>query len=445
MYQTSLRQDEDTRQENRVLLCAYACLGNPGEKHPGGGDLMAWNVVKQLSGTYPICVLTSADNREVIESTLRREVLPNLEFVYVDLPAFLHRMRRWQGGIQFYAYLWQWKAYFVARRLHARKRFRMFHHLTYENDWMACIPGALLPIPYLRGPGGGAHRVPKSFQEEYPFGRRWSEKTREFGQWLYRHDPFFILGQERARSLLVCNRDSLEAVRPSWQAKAQIMPVNGVSSADLALPQTRNAAGETFRVLSAGRLIPLKSFDLSIRALSRFVNRLATGRPSTPIEFIIVGAGPERPRLEALVRALGLVPYVRIANWMPRDELQQFMGSCDVFLFSSLRDGGGAVVVEAMAAGLPVICFDHAGPGLHVTAECGIKVLPRSPGQAIRELGDALEQLYQDRELRRRMGAAARVRAEKVYLWDRLGDRLSEIYAQVLSDGVESSRLEGNS
>jgi glycosyltransferase involved in cell wall biosynthesis len=108
------------------------------------------------------------------------------------------------------------------------------------------------------------------------------------------------------------------------------------------------------------------------------------------------------------------------------------MRSCDVFLFASLRDGGGLVVVEAMAAAKPVICMDLGGPGLHVTEECGIKVPAHSPDEAIELMAQALERLYQNIELRVKMGQAARTRAERVYSWDQLGERLLQIYKEVL-------------
>jgi len=108
------------------------------------------------------------------------------------------------------------------------------------------------------------------------------------------------------------------------------------------------------------------------------------------------------------------------------------MRHCDTFLFPSLRDGGGAVVVEAMAASKPVVCMDLAGPGMHVTEDCGIRIPPRSPDQAIELMTQALERLYQDRELRVKMGQAGRARAEQVYSWDHLGERLLKIYQEVL-------------
>lgn len=123
---------------------------------------------------------------------------------------------------------------------------------------------------------------------------------------------------------------------------------------------------------------------------------------------------------------------MQLQKWTPRQDLLAQMGKCDVFLFPSLRDGGGAVVVEAMAASRPVICMDLAGPGMHVNEDCGIKIPARSPEEAVELMVEALERLYGNRQLRVKMGEAGRARAEQAYNWDRLGERLLAIYGKAL-------------
>ena len=486
----------------RVLICAYACHHHMGRTMPGGGDLMAWSLVKRLSRTHRLWVMTLDRNRKGIEAELERNPLQNVQFVYVGLPEWLRPLERCQGLFQLQAYLWQWKAYFAARKLHRQIRFDAFHHLTYENDWMASPTGALLPIPYLRGPGGGAHFVPAEFRVKFGARSRLWEYFRIGMQWVFRHDPFFALGQERARVLLMANREALEALPGRWQRKAQLMSVNGVSMAEAeALPNApphspsgnseknhRNvilseakdlrssswsndirttaeilrsaqddrqlassdssrerAEGKValprngkFRVLTAGRLVPIKGFDLAIRAFNewrrvsgaRCQGSAEHGSPSA--ELVIVGEGPERERLERLARELGLNGQVKFPGWMARESLLKEMAAADVFLFPSLRDGGGLVVVEAMAVGKPVVCLDLAGPGLHVTPECGVKVPAHSPQQAVGDLAGALERLHADPHLRLRMGQAARERAREVYDWDRIAQRISALYRDIV-------------
>lgn len=147
-----------------------------------------------------------------------------------------------------------------------------------------------------------------------------------------------------------------------------------------------------------------------------------------------------------MIQELGVGHCVHLKKWTPRSELLRVMRDSDVFLFPSLRDGGGAVVVEAMAAGKPIVCMDLAGPGLHVTENCGIKITPLDPDQTAQGIADALERLYQDRELVRRMGKAARQRVEDAYVLDKLGERLLGIYESVLGTSLRelASREAGN-
>jgi glycosyltransferase involved in cell wall biosynthesis len=426
----------------RVLASAFACAPGGASEQFGGGELiLGWNVVQQLARFHEVWVLTHARNREAIEKGLGSPAADHLHFCYFELPAWVERLKLFQGGIQTYAYLWQLRAYFVARRLHRQVEFDVFHHVTYANDWMASYIGALLPVPYLRGPGGGAHRTPLAFRREYPWRARLWERFRSFGQWVLRHDPVYVWGQRRARALLVCNREAADAVPGPLKSKVQLFPVNGISAEDRKILSGMNGYGSAgaspgqtrpgfsekgFQVLSAGKLLSLKGYALAIRAFAPFAQR----HPDA--QFTIVGDGPERARLEALVRELDLEKQVHLAPWAPRHDLLVMMQHCDTFLFPSLRDGGGAVVVEAMAAGRPVICMDLAGPGMHITEDCGIKIPPRSPADTVSLMTTALERLYQDRDLCLRMGQAGRVRAELVYSWDHLGEQLLKIYEEAL-------------
>ena len=410
----------------RILSCTFACCppGTPG--FTGGEDVLGWNLLQQIARFHQVWTLTHSGNRQGIEQALGDEPNRDIQFCYISLPSWLHSLSKYQGGIQLYYFLWQIKAFFIARRLHSTFRFHLFHHITYANDWMASFIGALLPIPYVRGPGGGAHGTPKGFEKEYPLGGRLWEKVRVLGQWVFRHDPFFVRGQNRASAILVCNLESKLKIPSKWSHKVKLFPVNGVSSKDLALAAPRKSGSGEFNVLSAGTLIRVKGFGLAIKAFKEFGDR----HPES--HFSIIGSGPEEPRLMAMVQGLQLESKVSVISEIPRDELLARMASCDVFLFPSLRDGGGAVVIEAMAAGKPVICLDAGGPGMHTNEECGVKIPPRSPADAVHELANALERLYLDQELRLELGRAARKRAEGFYHWDSLGDRLMEVYRHAL-------------
>ena len=406
----------------RVLACVFACCPPNYPGFAGGEDVLGWNLLNQISKHHNVWALTTHHNKPAIVQALSEGLLSNVQFQFFDLPIWLQPLLRIQGGHQAYSFLWQIKAYFVARRLHARKKFDLFHHITYANDWMASFIGGFLPIPYIRGPGGGAHRTPKGFLKEYSFkGKIW-ELVRSAGQWAFRHDPCFLIGQNRSKAILVCTSESMTKLPQAWLNKAHLFPVSGVSKSDLDTKPMSPKSHDRFDVLSAGKLLRIKGFALAIRAFKRFSEDHPEAR------FTIAGEGPEKVHLIDLINSLGLNDKVFLCGEIPRDELLCQMAESDVFLFTSLRDGGGTVVTEAMAVGTPVVCLDAAGPGIHVNELCGLKVTPVSPQQAVEDLADALNILYSDRTFLEQLGSEAKKRAASEYDWDNLGHRLMKIY-----------------
>lgn len=420
-------------QRRRILACAFAC-SPPGDSGLGGGeDILGWNLVLQIAKRHKVWALTHSNNESAIKHELLDNPNSNLNFYYVGLPTWLNPMIKFQGGIQAYYFLWQIRSYFSAKNLHRQLGFDLFHHITYANDWMASFTGALLPVPYIRGPGGGAHRTPSGFEREYPLGGRIWEKIRSLGQWIFRHDPIFIKGHRRASAILACNQEALDQASSKWPEKVKFFPVNGITSSDLATAALPTSNHSGFRVITAGTLIRVKGFGLAIKAFKKF----AAVHPDAI--FDIVGNGPELWRLKKIAKSLDPQGQIRFKARMEREQLLAEMAASDAFLFPSLRDGGGAVVIEAMAAGTPVVCLDAGGPAVHTTSDCGIKIEPDDPDNAVVHLAEALERLYQDPGLRETLGRAARLRAEEVYHWDRLGDRLMNIYENTFHQAPKGS------
>ena len=408
----------------KVLASVFTCAPPGKAGFTGGESLLGWNIVNQIARFHEVWALTQEDDRTTIEESLGGEFSSNIHFQYVALPAVLRPLLRIQAGHQLYYYLWQIKAYFVARRLHKQQRFDLFHHVTYANDWGASFIGALLPVTYIRGPGGGAQRTPKQLLSQYTFkGRLW-ERLRTVGQWLFRHDPFFVLGQSRAKALLVCNTESMAALPEKWKDKAHLFSVNGVSATDLALYSPAKPKEGKFRVLSASKLLRIKGHRLGVQAFAAFAEN------HNDATFTIVGDGPDSRYLRDLAQDSGIAEKITFEGWIPREEVLQSMALSDVFLFCGLRDGGGEVVVEAMSTGMPVVCLDVGGPSMHVTNASGIKVEATSPDSTVKELAAALERLYLDRNLLASMGRVSHERASQVYHWDRVGERLMDIYQQ---------------
>jgi len=157
------------------------------------------------------------------------------------------------------------------------------------------------------------------------------------------------------------------------------------------------------RILSVGRLVPKKGFDTLLRACG-----LLAGR-TTSFECVIVGDGPEREKLEALVRELGITQWVRLEHGRPQPDLLGEYARAEIFALSPRvmpdgdRDGLPNVLLEAMAAGVPVVATAvSAVPELVVDGVTG----RLSPPDDAHRLADALQQLLDDPTERRRLARA---------------------------------------
>ena len=182
------------------------------------------------------------------------------------------------------------------------------------------------------------------------------------------------------------------------------------------------SAGErpTPRIVSVGRLKAPKDFQTLARALSLL--------PQGTYEALIVGDGPDRRALERRLRQLGLEESVRLAG--ARDDVPALLADADVFVLASRSEGMPVSVIEAMAAGLPVVASRVGGvPELVEDAETGFLVPPEDPPALTR----ALARLLEDQALRRRLGDAGRQRARREFDLDPFRRAHVELYSRELA------------
>jgi glycosyltransferase involved in cell wall biosynthesis len=157
---------------------------------------------------------------------------------------------------------------------------------------------------------------------------------------------------------------------------------------------------DEYSIVACGRLTEEKGFDYLIHAF-------ADVRRSTPAHLWIVGDGPLRQKLEKEIQKLGIGDYVHLLGFQKNPF--KFMASADVFVLSSLWEGFGNVIVEAMACGVPVIATNCPyGPGEII--DDGINGLLVPPADAS-ALADCIIRVLRDRELRRKLSVMGRLRA----------------------------------
>ena len=152
---------------------------------------------------------------------------------------------------------------------------------------------------------------------------------------------------------------------------------------------------DDFIVLSIGRFVPLKGFDLTILSFAKFYSSLSAIQKSRT-KLYLIGKGPEKPYLLKLINEVNLSHVIKIIEWLPREEVMNYYKKAAVFLFPS-HEGAGMVVPEAMSYGLPVVCLDNDGPGELIHPDSTLKINLTNYSQTIDLLSDALYKLNSDK------------------------------------------------
>jgi glycosyltransferase involved in cell wall biosynthesis len=181
------------------------------------------------------------------------------------------------------------------------------------------------------------------------------------------------------------------------------------------------------RLISVGRLAAPKDWSTLLYALAAL-------EPETFAELVIVGDGPDRERVEDELARSSLRRRVRLLG--ERDDVPGLLSDADVFVLASRSEGLPLSVIEAMAAGLPVVASDVGGVGELVReGETGLLVPPGDPAA----LGDALRLLLADRGLRRRLGSGGRERAKAFFDFSGFRRAHLELYRRELAAAGVSS------
>jgi glycosyltransferase involved in cell wall biosynthesis len=184
--------------------------------------------------------------------------------------------------------------------------------------------------------------------------------------------------------------------------------------------QARGAHSGRSRLVTVGRLQAPKDAITLVRALATLRGR--------PFEAVLVGDGPDRPAVEEEVRRLGLESAVELLG--ERDDVPELLGTGDIFVLSSHSEGLPLSILEAMAAGLPVVASNVGGVSeVVVDGETGLLV-PPSDAQS---LAAAIERLLEDPVLRQRLGEAGRIRIAQDFDLAAVQQAHLDLYRRVLA------------
>jgi glycosyltransferase involved in cell wall biosynthesis len=278
-----------------------------------------------------------------------------------------------------------------------------------------------LGAPVIIGPLNGGMEYPPALRNEQGII---SNVAMALGRAVASFFNLIIPGKRLARLILVANRRTRNALPWGLMGRVVEMVENGV---DLSIWQRKELnkinsnSNPVVRLIFIGRLIDWKALEIVLEAIHRLSKEVA-------VSFEIIGDGPMLQTWQKTTERLGLGSIVEFSGFMSQPECARRLQQADVFVLPSLFECGGAVVLEAMAVGLPVIATAWGGPLDYLDQSCGILVAPDSREALVAGFAAGMKTLAQSHQLRTKMGDAGYARARQHFDWERKIDQILELY-----------------
>ncbi len=287
-------------------------------------------------------------------------------------------------------------------------------------------------VPVIIGPMNGGMNYPPAYRRmEPPYVGIMVSAMRSLSGLANRIIP----GKREAAILLVANERTRAALPAGVKGRVVTLVENGVDvplwSGDPPAPTGQVDGLSIPRFAFVGRLVNWKCVDVLLSAFRLVVCE-------RPAVLDIYGDGAMRGGLERMSQELGLRDRVAFHGWIDQGECARRLRSACALVLPSVYECGGAVVLEAMAVGLPVIATRWGGPADYVDQATGILVDPGPRDEFVAALAAAMLRLLAWPSLRDEMGRAARSKVLQHYDWEKKIDTMLNLYEQVRVNGRRS-------
>ena len=401
--------------KTRVLISAFAC-----DPVTGSEPYVGWNWANMLAEDVELHVLTRTYSRVLIG---KHPLTNKVHFHYFDLPLATNKNHYWRW-IKFYYVIWQLLALFYIWPIHRRTPFEIVHHVTYNNIDVSGFLWLLPGTRFVWGPVGGGQIPPILLKEV--FGTEWRKQSmRALMKKFARFNPLLRLSMRKSSLVLFANEETHDLV-DDFCRRSEIMLETAIEPRPIL---EDNQVKETVQFLWLGNAIPRKALGLAVDAFARA--SIVSGN-AFKSKLIIIGDGECLPAAKEMAENLGISSYVSFLGRISHSEVDAHMQNSDVFIFTSVQDTSGNVVLEAMANGKPVIALRHQGVKSMVTMGGGILVDIASYQETVESIAKAMITLATSQHERIRMGMLARLEVEKRHTWTAKKHRVLELYDEIM-------------
>ena len=406
-----------------VLINAYAVSPNWGSEQG-----MGWNWVINLAKYCHLDVITEGEWKAEIDDAVKK--LPqrdNLTFHYLPVADKVRKMCWNQGDWRFYWHYekWQRRALGKAREICASKHIDILHQLNMIGFREPGYLWKIEDIPFVWGPVGGMELMPMPYLKGAPLKQRLFNRLKNIiNEYQYRHSVRVKAAIERSSFVISAVKGVQDVLKQLYNKDSILINETGVEiNPDVV--KRKSEPNSPLKIIWVGKFDFRKQLPIALRSVSAMNKR--------DVELHICGTGSETVTadMKRIAETGGIQSQCYWHGNVDHDKILGMMADSDLMFFTSIMEATSTVVLEAISAGLLVLCFDTCGFGPIVKGFAGRTVEISEPNQSVKDFATVLNQFYQDRNLLNNISDDIMSNREAL-TWDAKAQRTVEIYNSIL-------------
>lgn len=403
----------------KILYISFACSPLRGSE-----CLIGWEWPFGMRDEHEVYVLTRGEFKEEIKTYMKENNIHNIHMLYCDVPIFLEKPAR-KIWVLYYR-LWQQSIKKIMPQLIEKYQFDLIHHVTMneyrtvENKWKG-------NAKFIFGPTGGAQLTPK-YLKEYTKQHWFEENIREFINRSVVKNKKYIKKINNCDYIVSANKETIDVIKNiiNDDSKCSLMLDVGINDNSLQnRGKCKNCKSETFTFLWAGRMVYRKGLMLLLEALNMVDRKL-------DYKLLLCGNGPQKDELIKKVEKFNLQDKVEFVGSVPYENMGDYYQKSNAFIFPSLRETCGTVILESMSYAVPVIGFQNGGFSTVVTENEGFFIKGNSKEETISSLKEIIEYCISNPEIVECKGNKAYKLVSEKYTWSNKINEMKQIYANVV-------------
>jgi glycosyltransferase involved in cell wall biosynthesis len=310
--------------------------------------------------------------------------------------------------------------------------YQLVHHVAPIAPRYPCSLG-ILAKRFIIGPVGGGLRAPAPFQEDVERHEESFFKLRMLDKLRLDHDPLLRRTYKAADLIVIVAKYMFGIIPHEFHSKCRIMLDTGINleSHPFANPIARSD-DQFLNLLYVGRIVPYKGLLYLLRAIQKIAPIV-----QKRVKLSVIGdrgEGAYELECKNYVVREGLHQVVKFHGYKNKSEIAEYYSNADLFVFPSLAEAGGNVVIEAMAAGCPVLAANWGGPSEVVTTDSGYLIDPRHPDYLIDRISKIIASLADCKDALHSKRIESRKIIERRFDWTKKGEVMREWYDEIIQN-----------